>query len=154
MSKQRKIETEYNFPELKTEFFASEFATLKSFWNFKFAENPSKWVQSKTRGWAKKKVKWKQETGEKTLQKAQEKMSEDGAKALINLTNEIIRRAGLPANNKILSYKEIGLFWEILRTVNNLPAKITKNINKEVDEVEEQRLREEAEKRLKEANLI
>ncbi len=154
MSKQRKIEAQHDFQKLKAEFFASEFVTVKSFWNFKFAENPSQWVQSKTRGWAKKKVKWKEETGEKTLQKAQEKISEDGAKALINLTNEVIRRAGLPANNQILSYKEIGLFWEILRTVNNLPAKITKNINKEVDEVEEQRLREEAEKRLKEANLI
>jgi hypothetical protein len=154
MSKQRKIENEYDFVKLKAEFFASEFTTVKSFWNFKFADDPKQWIMIKTKGWAKKKQKWKEETGEKTLLKAQEKMSEDGAKALINLTNEVIRRAGLPSFNQKLTYKEIGKFWEILRTVNNLPYKITKNLNKELDEVEEAKLRKEAEKRLREANVI
>lgn len=129
----------YDWDKLKQEFIFSEYDFARDFVDAKgLPRNPN--TDRFIKGWGAERKKKRLEVLEKELNKSLTKQAKVLAAALNNMvgwfTNQVATEEQL---KKINSAKQAKIIWEVLRTENNLPTKITKNTNINFEAQEEEK---------------
>lgn len=133
MSKKRK----YNFAFLKAEFMASGYYDVKAFFKELYG-NYTGTIRTQTTGWIVEKKERDKRIVERILKEKEDEKVAELQKALNNVVTFFKGKVKDQAALTKLTVKQGKIVWEVLRTENNLPTKITHNTNLNHDLNEEE----------------
>ena len=115
----------YNWPLIKGEYFKSDMIDVKGFLYDKFGTYNSNF-RRQTAGWRAEKEKFLEEQVEANLAEFKKKRSKVVAENLETMLYVITREAKRLAKEGKIDSKDAKRYWEMVRTENGLPTRITK----------------------------
>lgn len=127
----------YNFPELKKEFFLSEFRDIENFFlnNYGIKHvNQKGSLQRNVLGWAKEKKEWLAQIVERSLDEIQGFEAKENAKALIMIMGALRHKIGTEERAKGLNIDSLHKLWEMFMTMNGRVTRITRQLQPEQEE--------------------
>lgn len=127
----------HDWAEYKKRFMLSKHIDVTAFCREELGLGMSSHTISKTKGWRAEKLQRKHRVVSRLLDKVDNREVQEMAKALSNMRGYMKMKVKDEETLKKLSPRDAFKIWEMLRTENNLPTKITKNTNINFSEEQE-----------------